>query len=196
MTIKPTGYPPLPHTHVFSQVEGLQERFNDMRLEQNGASNRTYAPFCKAVFGGTFSVANNVDTFMGSGMASVHDNASMIRLAGDAGGGGDSTKFRIIIPLAGFYRVSWKYYMDGLGTSVPSASVLLNNNTSVTAGSIINAQGAANGWASPHCDEVVYLTTNDRLYFTVWQNSGASRTFHGSWFGGSRSSASAQWIGR
>ena len=198
--IKPTGFPPLPHSHTMSQITdlgpALDGEFNAIRNAQAGSSARNYAPFCRVVFNGTFNVGNATDTYMGGGMQTLHDNASMVYLAGNQGGGGDTTKFRVVIPMNGFYRVSWKYYMDGLGASAPSAFVTLNNVQSVVTGSIINSQGAANGWASAHATDVVYLTTNDRLYFGLWQGSGGTRTFYGTWFGGSRSQVWVEWVGR
>lgn len=196
MAIKVTGYPPLPHTHSAVQVEGLGFLFGEVELQSYGAPGRDYAPFCRIVCNSNIAIANAVDVWMGGGFSTAHDNAAMVKLAGDASGGGDTTKTRIVAPISGFYRVSWKYYMDGLGSSVPNAVITINDATSVTTGSLVLGQGAANGWASPTAMDVVYLNAGDRLYFTAWQNSGATRTLFATWFNNAKTSMTAQWIGR
>lgn len=191
ITIKPTGFPPLPHDHP-----ELSSNFNSIKSAYAGASDRFYPPFCRITQNSNFIVANSTDTWIGGLWTTVHDNASMVKQPGVTHGSSDSTKLRIIVPISGFYRVSFKYYMDGLGSSVANACITLNNATSVTTGALVMAQGAANGWASPTATDVVYLAAEDRLYFSCWQNSGAGRTMFATWFGSAKSSITAQWIGR
>lgn len=178
------------------EVTGLVTEMGNHRNAFAGAADRYYAPFCRVVYNGTFGMNNAVDTWMGGGFQTLHDNANMVKHPGTPHGSSDSTKLRVIIPIAGFYRVSWKYYIDGTGTSATSAAITLNNATNVVTGSIVNAQGASNGWSSPHATDVVYLVPEDRLYFAAWQGSGAVRTFYGTWFGGSRSQIVVEWVGR
>lgn len=194
MAIKPTGYPPLPHHHTISQVDGLTTELEQWQVHVAGEVGRDYRPMCRAVYNGTFTLPNATDVFMGGGFQTLHDNANMLWHPGN-NSGGDNTKLRVSIPISGFYRVSWKYYVDLVGTSAPSASVL-TSNVNVTANSIINSQGAANSWSSPHAYDVVYLTAGTRLYFVAWQGSGANKTFYGTWFGGSRSNIWVEWVGR
>jgi len=182
MAIKPTGYPPLPHGH---------EDLNDLRIAQAGAIDRYYAPFCRVVKEGDMTLATGADIYMTTGWTTVHDNANMVRLYGVGG----INFLRVVIPMAGFYDVNWSCYIDGTGSSVTSAAVVLGGGA-VVENSIINAQGASNGWSRPVARDVVYLAQGSVLYFAAWQNTGSSKSLKGTWFGGSRTQVTVKWIGR
>ena len=186
MGIKATAYNPTPHTHALTDVTGI-----DTALY--GAAGRTQAPVCDFVYSGTFGIGNASDTSAGGGFSSLVDTAGMWFGAG-GGGAGDTTKARVLIPFTGRYEVDWQWFVDGVGTSVCSATVTMNG-TSVTSNSIAAAQGAGNGWAGPHARVSRVFNANDLLYFWMWQGSGATRTVYGTWFGGVRTRGTIRWVG-
>lgn len=191
MAIKPTIYQPQPHGHTIDQVQGLEEEFESIEQSAFGAIGRTEPPHCTIAYSGSFGAVNATDTFMGSGMSALKDNASMFYGAGNGSGGGDTTKARIKIPMAGWYYISWKFFVDGVST-VCTANVTLNGY-SVTTNAIVSAQGAGGGWAGPHASDTVYLNTNDLLYFGLWQGDGGTRTVYGHWWG-NRTGATVRWL--
>lgn len=184
MVMKQTSFNPSPHRHLLEDVIGANQAFY-------GDEGRTEPPICEMQYAGTFSAANATDVAMGAGWVAVQDNATMF-FAAEAGGIG-SGYARIRIPQDGRYDIEWQYYIDGIGTTTCSASVLKDSAT-VTSGSLINAQGAGNGWAAPMAKGTKFLTAGTFLYFWLWHNAGSAKTVHGAWFGGSRSHASVRWV--
>lgn len=159
-----------------------------------GASGRNYAPFCRGIVANNFTATNATDMFLGSSAQRVHDNANMLKQAGEAGNG-DTSRIRVIIPIAGFYHINWRYYLENGGTNVCSAAVT-KNGLNVVTNSIINSQGSSNGWGSACATDYVYLAAGDILYFGMWHNAGGNRTVFATWFGGSQSSFFVKWVGR
>lgn len=186
MVMKQTSFNPSPHRHLLEDIIGANQAIY-------GDEGRTEPPVCEMEFtaASTFTIGSNEDIAASSGWTAVKDNASMF-FPSSAGGIGTGYA-RIRIPQTGRYYVEWRYYIDGVGTSAPTASVLKDSAT-VTSGSIMNAQGAANGWACPTAAGEHFLTAGTFLYFWVWQGSGETRTCHATWFGGSKSGAKVRWV--
>lgn len=194
MGIKQKAFQPLPHGHTIDNVIDLQSRLNDTQFEQNGAVDRRYQPFCRALVNSNFVANNATDMILGASAIRTHDNASMLKVAGEAGAG-DTARLRVIIPIAGFYRIHWRFYIENMGSSVPSGFVTLNG-TNVLNNSLVNAQGSSNGWGGGAVTETTYLAQGDILYFGLWQGSGSNKTVFATWFNGSRSGLSVEWVCR
>lgn len=194
MGIKQKAFQPLPHNHTINNVEGLQDKFNTFQFEKNGAVDRSYQPFCRALVHTNFTATNATDMFLGSSAGRTHDNANMLFQAGEPGPG-DTSRLRVVTPIGGFYRIHWRFYMDSLGSSVASAFVT-QNGMNVLTQSIVNSQGGSNGWGGAAATETTYLPEGQILYFGLWQGSGSNKTCSAWWFGGSRSGLSVEWVCR
>lgn len=190
--INPTAAVPLPHGHSMAQVEGLDATFSTLEANAFGAADRTQKPMCRVEYTSSFQPALATDVFMGGGMSSVKDNASMFYGAGNGSGGGDTTKARIKIPISGWYYCHWFPFFDGTGTTTTSAHITCNG-VSVSANAIISAQGVSSGWSAPKASDVVWLNANDILYFVVWHNTSGAWV-RGTWWA-NKSNAVVQWVG-
>lgn len=190
--IKQKAFAPLPHKHVMGDIDGLDTKFVTLEHYAFGAGTRTERPMCRIVYTGSFNPANATDTFMGAGMSAAKDNASMFNAAGSAGSGGLSAYARIRIPVAGWYFIHWKYFIDGIGSTVCTAQVTMNG-VSVVSNAIVSGQGAGSGWAAPVASDVYYCNVNDYLYFGLWHNAGVGKTVYGDWWA-NKTAATVQWV--
>lgn len=185
MAINQNAFNALPHRHNVVDVMGLQQAMN-------GQEGRTEKPFCEVVYGSSFQLGTNANVPMGGGFVTVKDNALMVWHPGT--GSGQTDKLRVRIPFSAYYEVSWQYYIDGVGTSVPTATVT-KNGSNTTANAVAVGQGAANGWAAPHATVIRSFNGGDHLYFFAWHNSVDPRTVHGYWFGEARTRIVVRYVG-
>lgn len=185
MAITQTAWNPLPHRHNVDDVMGLGKQLY-------GEEGRSEPPFCEILYTTNFLLADNTNTPMGGGFATVKDNAFMVYHPGS--GGGQSDKLRVRIPITGMYEVTWQYFIDGVGT-LPVTAAITKNGSSVTSNSVGVAQGASNGWAAPNATVIRSFDAGDFLYFFAWQNSGAPKWVSGYWFGDCRTRITARYLG-
>lgn len=185
MGIKQTSYTPLPHKHPMSEI-------TDMTGKLFGNQGRLYVPLCEMLGNVDYGIGPSTNNLVGGGYSSAVDTAEMFYGAGDGAGGGNTSLSRIKIPYSGRYQIDWQIFIDGIGTSVCTATIL-KNGTNSTSDSVAVAQGAGNGWSGPHASANRTFNAGDILYFHAWSPVGGQ--VKGYWFGDSRTRASVMWLG-
>ena len=155
-----------------------------LKIQMYGAANRSRKPVCSVYIPSNTSVLNGTDTTLNMSIDFDPDAAW-------------KTNY-YLVPVAGFYRVSFHVTFMANGNGA-RAGKIMKNGTNVTVNSIgsdvsISTGSAGEGTPIDVLSNGEMYAAGDKIYFSVWQNSGGALNLETPSFGGVYTGAVIEFI--